>query len=307
MGLATFKGGVHPFEGKELSMDKPVTQLKPTSGEMVYPLSQHIGAPAKPLVKVGDEVLVGQKIADAGGFISAVVNCSVSGKVKKIEPRIMVNGSKVMSIIVENDGEYRAVEGLGEDRDPASLSKAEIREIDQAANRLPGSEDVHIFHGRDVFSFTAARLASGAISFSEVGPSYPVSEVVRLALTNVKPLLSFGWAEGGVYNFDLPYGSARINIRNRDFQQLAGFSYGDLFHVTVHDGSSLVYEGDGRYGRTFGEVEDRDSFLVGDIQHGAAQMLRFNTRGNFIREHAPEVERDQSLAVNFRFRFERAS
>ena len=81
MGLATFKGGVHPFEGKELSMDKPVTQLKPTSGEMVYPLSQHIGAPAKPLVKVGDEVLVGQKIADAGGFISAVVNCSVSGKV----------------------------------------------------------------------------------------------------------------------------------------------------------------------------------------------------------------------------------
>ena len=77
MGLATFKGGVHPFEGKELSMDKPVTQLKPTSGEMVYPLSQHIGAPAKPLVKVGDEVLVGQKIADAGGFISAVVNCSL--------------------------------------------------------------------------------------------------------------------------------------------------------------------------------------------------------------------------------------
>ena len=183
----------------------------------------------------------------------------------------------------------------------------EIREIDQSVNRLPGSEDVHIFHGRDVFSFTAARLASGAISFSEVGPSYPVSEVVRLALTNVKPLLSFGWAEGGVYNFDLPYGSARINIRNRDFQQLAGFSYGDLFHVTVHDGSRFVYEGDGRYGRTFGDVEDREAQLVGDIQLGASQMLRFNTRGNFIREHAPEVERDQSLAVNFRFRFERAS
>lgn len=183
----------------------------------------------------------------------------------------------------------------------------EIREIDQSANRLPGSEDVHIFHGRDVFSFTAARLASGAIPFSEVGPAYPVSEVVRLALTNVKPLLSFGWAEGGVYNFDLPYGSARINIRNRDFQQLAGFSYGDLFHVTVHDGDRLVYEGEGRYGRTFGDVEDREAQLVGDIQLGASQMLRFNTRGNFIREHAPEVERDQSLAVDFRFRFERAS
>ena len=84
MGLATFRGGVHPFEGKELSMDRAVTVLKPTSGEMVYPLSQHIGAPAKAIVKVGDEVLVGQKIAEAGGFISAVVVSSVSGKVKKI-------------------------------------------------------------------------------------------------------------------------------------------------------------------------------------------------------------------------------
>ena len=54
-------------------------------------------------------------------------------------------------------------------------------------------------------------------------------------------------------------------------------------------------------------VEDREAQLVGDIQLGASQMLRFNTRGNFIREHAPEVERDQSLAVDFRFRFERAS
>ena len=181
----------------------------------------------------------------------------------------------------------------------------EIREIDQSANRLPGSEDVHIFHGRDVFSYTAARLASGAIAFAEVGPAYPVSEVVRLALTNVAPKLGDGWAEGGVYNFDVPYGSARINIRNRDFQHAAGFSYGDLFHVTVRDGDRLVYEGEGRYGRTFGEVEDRDSFLVGDIQHGAAQMLRFNTQGNFIREHAPEIEHDQSLALNWRVRFEK--
>ncbi|KAB0578817.1 electron transport complex protein RnfC [Fusobacterium naviforme] len=129
MGLATFIGGVHPFEGKELSMDKPVTVLKPTSGEMVYPLSQHIGAPAKPLVQVGDEVLVGQKIAEAGGFISAVVICSVSGKVKKIEARTLVNGSKAMSIIVENDGEYRAVEGFGEERSAEGLSKKEIRDI----------------------------------------------------------------------------------------------------------------------------------------------------------------------------------
>lgn len=129
MGLATFRGGVHPFEGKELSMDRAVTVLKPTSGEMVYPLSQHIGAPAKAIVKVGDEVLVGQKIAEAGGFISAVVVSSVSGKVKKIEPRVTAGGAKSISIVIENDGLYTTVEGLGEDRDATKLSKQEIRDI----------------------------------------------------------------------------------------------------------------------------------------------------------------------------------
>lgn len=129
MGLATFRGGVHPFEGKELSMDRAVTVLKPTSGEMVYPLSQHIGAPAKAIVKVGDEVLVGQKIAEVGGFISAVVVSSVSGKVKKIEPRVTAGGAKSISIVIENDGLYTAVEGLGEDRDATKLSKQEIRDI----------------------------------------------------------------------------------------------------------------------------------------------------------------------------------
>ena len=129
MGLATFRGGVHPFEGKELSMDRAVTVLKPTSGEMVYPLSQHIGAPAKAIVKVGDEVLVGQKIAEAGGFISAVVVSSVSGKLKKIEPRVTAGGAKSISIVIENDGLYTAVEGLGEDRDATKLSKQEIRDI----------------------------------------------------------------------------------------------------------------------------------------------------------------------------------
>ena len=60
MGLATFKGGIHPYEGKELSESKPVSVLQP-KGEMVFPLSQHIGAPAKPLVAKGDHVLVDRR------------------------------------------------------------------------------------------------------------------------------------------------------------------------------------------------------------------------------------------------------
>ena len=128
MGLATFKGGIHPYEGKEMSENKPVQVLIP-KGEMVFPMAQHIGAPAKPLVKKGDRVLVGQKIAEAGGFISANVICSVSGTVKAVEPRLMVNGTMVTSVIVENDGLDEKIEHFGEDRDYTKLSKDEIRSI----------------------------------------------------------------------------------------------------------------------------------------------------------------------------------
>lgn len=110
MGKCTFKGGIHPFDGKELSKDKPIKELFPALGEMVFPLSQHIGAPAKPLVNKGDYVLAGQLIAEAGGFVSANIHSSVSGTVKAIEPRTLATGGKCNSIIIENDGEYKEIE-----------------------------------------------------------------------------------------------------------------------------------------------------------------------------------------------------
>lgn len=109
MAKLTFKGGIHPYDGKELSKDKPIKAVLP-KGDLVYPLSQHIGAPAKPIVAKGDHVLTGQKIAEAGGFVSAPVYATVSGTVKAIEPRRVVTGDNVMSIVVENDGLYDEVE-----------------------------------------------------------------------------------------------------------------------------------------------------------------------------------------------------
>ena len=100
---------IHPYDGKELSKDKPIKAVLP-KGDLVYPLSQHIGAPAKPIVAKGDHVLTGQKIAEAGGFVSAPVYATVSGTVKAIEPRRVVTGDNVMSIVVENDGLYEEVE-----------------------------------------------------------------------------------------------------------------------------------------------------------------------------------------------------
>lgn len=126
MGLCTFKGGVHPYDGKELSKDQPITEYLP-KGDLVYPLSQHIGAPAKPVVAAGDTVLRGQMIAEAGGFVSAPIYASVSGKVKKIEPRRVAVGDMVNSIVIENDGEYRSVEFEAVE-DPSALSREEILE-----------------------------------------------------------------------------------------------------------------------------------------------------------------------------------
>lgn len=124
MGLCTFKGGVHPYDGKELSKDKPIRDYLP-KGDLVYPLSQHIGAPAKPVVAVGDEVLKGQMIAEAGGFVSAPIYASASGKIKAIEPRRTVVGDMVNAIILENDGEFKEVEYQAVD-DVSALSKEEI-------------------------------------------------------------------------------------------------------------------------------------------------------------------------------------
>ena len=108
MATLTFKGGIHPYDGKDLTKDKPIKEVLP-KGDLVYPLSQHIGAPATPIVKKGDRVLTGQKIAEASAFVSAPVYATVSGTVKAIEPRRVVTGDSIMSIVVENDGLYEEV------------------------------------------------------------------------------------------------------------------------------------------------------------------------------------------------------
>ena len=105
MAKLTFVGGIHPYDGKDMSKDKPIKAVLP-KGDLVYPLSQHIGAPATPIVAKGDR----QKIAEASGFVSAPIYATVSGTVKAIEPRRVVTGDNVMSIIIENDGEYEEVE-----------------------------------------------------------------------------------------------------------------------------------------------------------------------------------------------------
>ena len=121
----TFRGGVHPISHKELTRDVPLRALD-AKGEMVFPLLQHIGKPAKALVKKGDEVLVGQRIGEADGLISANVISSCSGKVKAVEKRRVQNGQMVECVIVDNDGQYTCLEGICKKQDVSGITREEI-------------------------------------------------------------------------------------------------------------------------------------------------------------------------------------
>ena len=116
----TFRGGVHPDDGKSFARDIPFQTWLP-KGDMVFHLNQHIGKPAKPVVQKGDQVLAGQLIAEADGFVSANIVSSCSGKVKAIEKRKNVLGTSDMSIVNENDGQYTLAEGIGTEVDYTCL------------------------------------------------------------------------------------------------------------------------------------------------------------------------------------------
>lgn len=125
----SFFGGVHPKENKWYACDKE-TQVFPAPDIVVIPMSQHIGAPCKPLVKKGDLVKVGQKIGDNQGMC-VPVHASVSGKVKAVEMKAHTSGTTVMSVVIENDH----LDTLCEDIQPRTqqevdaLSAEELMEI----------------------------------------------------------------------------------------------------------------------------------------------------------------------------------
>ncbi|MBO4412301.1 MAG: electron transport complex subunit RsxC [Lachnospiraceae bacterium] len=128
----TFLGGVHPKDKKALSRDAALVPYD-AKGDLVFPLSQHIGKPAKPIVKKNDPVLVGQCIAEADGFISANVISSCSGKVKAIEKRRTISGALLDCIVVENDGLFTQAEGIGTKRSAESMTNQEIIDAVKAA------------------------------------------------------------------------------------------------------------------------------------------------------------------------------
>ncbi|HEY8345011.1 MAG TPA: electron transport complex subunit RsxC [Bacillota bacterium] len=129
MALKTFRKGIHPPGHKSLTSSLPV-EILPPPRQVVLPLSQHIGAPAEPLVSVGDQVLLGQKIAEAQGMVSVPLHASVAGKIIAIEPRPHVSGKMVTAIVIENNGiDELAPEVSPRHLDPEKAKSDEVREI----------------------------------------------------------------------------------------------------------------------------------------------------------------------------------
>lgn len=131
-----------------------------------------------------------------------------------------------------------------------SLGIAAVREIDEKVNRLKGSNDSYTFHGRDVYVYTAARLAAGVIKFEQVGKRLADS-VIRIPFQQAE--IKDGLIRGNIPVLDIQYGNVWTNIPEK-LLNTAGIHYGDNLEVTIWDEQTPVYRGILPFVRTFADV-----------------------------------------------------
>lgn len=128
---------------------------------------------------------------------------------------------------------------------------SEAREIDENTNRLPNSGESYTFYGRDVYAYTGARLASGAISFEEVGQQIPVDSLVQLPI--VEPYVDGNAVCGTIDVLDVRFGSLWTNIPRKLFLSI-GAQFGDRLSITIENDTRTVYHNIIQYGKSFADV-----------------------------------------------------
>lgn len=138
-----------------------------------------------------------------------------------------------------------------------SLGVAEVREIDLATNRLPGSETSYTFFGRDLFSHTAARLAAGRVAFVDIGPRLE-GDILRIAYQ--RAVVENGKVIGNIPVLDVQYGNVWTNIDRKTFEAL-GLVKGDKAKVRIKDSVEEVWAGEVPYVDTFGDVPEGETLL----------------------------------------------
>ncbi|MCF0108960.1 MAG: SAM-dependent chlorinase/fluorinase [Erysipelotrichaceae bacterium] len=155
----------------------------------------------------------------------------------------------------------------------------EIREIDETVNRFPTTRDVHIFHGRDLFAYCGAKLASGVIDFEGVGPAYPVEDVVMVDYIHATK------TEKGAYGMVIEatdhFGLLGTNI---PFGWLAemDMNYGDKVHVVIEESGKVVYDQVMALEKSFGYVPVNDPVCLSS--ETSMVMIALN-RGNIVKEY----------------------
>lgn len=131
------------------------------------------------------------------------------------------------------------------------LGIEEARTIDEETNRLPNSGEAYTFHGRDIYAFTGARLASGKITFEEIGPEVPVDSAVLLPV--IDPVVKDGGIEGTIDVLDVRFGSIWTNISHRMVKDLE-IKYGDRVQVAIRNDTRFVYQNIVSFQHSFAEV-----------------------------------------------------
>ena len=126
-----------------------------------------------------------------------------------------------------------------------------VREISEVSNRRANTEHSYTRHGRDVYAYTGAKLASGHINFEEVGPELSVERIVEIPV--VKTTQGPDWVQGVVDILDVRFGSLWTSIKREDFQKLSP-EFGDRFEVTIYNNDMLVYQNQVVYGKSFADV-----------------------------------------------------
>ena len=165
-----------------------------------------------------------------------------------------------------------------------------VREIDETKHRRAGSEKSYTFHGRDVYAYTGAQLASGATTFADIGPLLP-AKVVTIGYE--KPRREGAAIVGAIPVLDWQYGNVWTNLDDGLFASLAP-KFGDRFHVTITHGAKTIFAGDIPYARTFGDVPEGEPLLYVNSLMNVALALN---QGSFAAKHGVASGGDWSIRV----------
>ena len=172
-----------------------------------------------------------------------------------------------------------------------SLGIDQIREIDEKVNRRKDSQKSYTFHGRDVYSYTAARLASGVITFEQVGPLLPMQQVVSIQYQKAE--LSGKTIKGNIPVLDVQYGNVWTNIPDTLFHQLKP-QFGDMINVAIFHKGKMVYQGSMPYSQTFGEVaEGKPLAYINSL----LQLSFALNQGDFAKQYGLASGNDWSVEV----------